>query len=348
MRLQLQNFETGTVGDMQPHLCDSDCLAVIPDTFSDWQSCVDAWNDILAYAEGIEDFIRELLVRCNESSVLDASTVDFFENILDRWTVNLQRASELRSQLFHRACVLRYGLGLGSVFEVNEPDAQGTVRHLLLEIDGGGLPRRNCEPTLKLSLRVVEPYHGGWLSARPSLMFSSLNPDQVTFQHRPDIKATHPGDSPFHWFPLELGGDELFEGLSRKINPSGSSSDRKSVLLAFWQEGLHAQRKASSRFQEGDIIAVMRRATRPFHVAYQGEYGGRLHCYDPREVKTASLMETSALKEIALSARTRLQLVRARSTFSGATSDISNVALHALALRENLRFEAALDSRGPG
>ena len=322
-----------------PHFeVDDDALFPAPALYSTWDGCVSVWNRCVDLAEERGQYLLSIVKRTAESGNISPRDAGFLEISLDALAGKLSMAHEIQNRAFDKACRLRYGFGVGDVIEITSED--GTR---LAEIRGGGLPRSGHEPDVRFTVNMVEPFQDGWLSVRVGLPLLNGTPETIaqTIRVRPDIKVTKPTDSPVHWLPVELCGDDFLRALRSSINPNGLNIDRKSVLLAFWEETLWRQRRSPWQFSNGDIIAIKKPSQPQFHVVFHagGSYDEHsISCTDPRGSKTrGSERMFGTLTHISIPRGTKVSCALPAVSYYGSSEYIPTGLSMAFALRETAR-----------
>jgi len=190
---------------------------------------------------------------------------------------------------------------------------------------------------------MVESFQDGWLSVSVGLAPLNGAPESIAqnIRVRPDIKVTRPADSPVHWLPVELCGEDFLRTLHSSINPNGLNIDRKSVLLAFWEETLWRQRRSPWSFRDGDIIAIKKPSQPLFHVVFDagGSYEEqRISCTDPRGFKTRGAARMfGTLTHVSLPRGTKVSCALPAASYYGGTEYIPSELSMAFALRETAR-----------
>jgi hypothetical protein len=209
-------------------------------------------------------------------------------------------------------------------------------------VTGGGLPCVGHEPDVRISIQEVCEFNGGHLTSRGGILFFNGHPDSFMDGAlvRDDIKPVKPGDSPVHWLPLEVFDDELMKTLRSRIDPKGLSSDRRSVLLSFWEQTLWIQKVASWPFTNGDIIRVNGRGKRGFHVVYAGGHKDKyLSCYNPKSKsgKKLDVIELLSLSDLSYRSN-KFELALRVSDFASDGIKMSSTVGMVLAMIETTRM----------
>jgi hypothetical protein len=165
---------------------------------------------------------------------------------------------------FEAACRLRYGFGIGSVLDVKGDGDQ----RILVQVRGGGLPRRGAEPDVRLTVNMVEEHCGRHLSASVGFPMLQFSPDEGAHEFKvlSGIDPIQPSSPSVPPLPIELFG-EVISALRRKTNPTGMHVDRASVLLEFWEQTMTTQR-AVMPYTSGDILRVKPKSGAAYHVVF--------------------------------------------------------------------------------
>ncbi|GIL13726.1 MAG: hypothetical protein K8L99_33770 [Anaerolineae bacterium] len=322
-----------------PHFeVDDDTLFPAPVAYSTWDGCVAVWNRCVDLAHERGQYLLSILKRTAETGNLSPRDAGFLEISLDALAGKLSLAHEIQNRAFDKACRLHYGFGVGDIIEIASED--GTR---LAEIRSGGLPRTGHEPNVRFAVNMVEPFQDGWLSVSVGLPLLNGAPETIAqnIRVRSDIKVTRPTDSPVHWLPVELCGEDFLRTLRSGINPNGLNIDRKSVLLAFWEETLWRQRRRPWPFSDGDIIAIKKPSQPVFHVVFHAgsSYDEQnISCTDPRGSKTRGAARMfGTLTHVSLPRGTKVSCALPAASYYGGAEYIPLELSMALALRETAR-----------
>lgn len=326
-----------------PHFeVDDDTLFPTPVAYSTWDGCTTLWNRCVDLTQERDQYLLSILTRTAKTGELSPRDAGFLELSLDALAGKLALAHEIQNRAFDRACRLRYGFGVGDIIEIASDDG---VR--LAEIRGGGLPRTGHEPDVRFTVNMVEPFQDGWLSVSVGLPLINGAPEAIAqnIRVRSDVKVTRPTESPVHWLPVELCGEDFLSPLRSRINPNGLNFDRKSVLLAFWEETIRQQRRSPWSFSDGDIIAIKKPSQPLFHVVFSagGSYDKQIiSCTDPRGLKSGGSERTfGTLTNISLPRGSKVFCALPAASYYGQAEYIPTELAMALALRETARSKPA-------
>lgn len=322
-----------TVNDILKSISD-DCLFPLPSALSTWDGCVKVWNDCLDFEQHWEGVLRECISRGVEGA-LSKDDMLLWDSDLDALIGRLAQSDRLKDQAFWAAMQLRGGLAKGDVVESDSKDGKA-----LVQIEGGGLPRRGRTPDVRFTVRMVEPMCGQYIAVQVGLPFVQCSPDELegSLRKRGEIKplkADGPGVLPL---PPELFGD-VVEKLKGEINPTGLNIDRRSALLAFWHETIWRQRTRPWPFEEQDILRVKPTSGRPFHVVYMNSWKeDSISCYKPKSKGDGSML--LALDNLsAKSNKLSVEVPRRAFCRDGERTPVE--ALLVLAMRETARARQA-------
>lgn len=322
-----------------PHFeVDDDALFPAPVAYSTWDGCVTVWNRSLDFEDERKKYLVSIVKRTAENGKFLPRDKGFLELSLDALSGKMALANEIQDCAFDKACRLRYGFGIGDVIEIDTED--GTR---FAQVKSGGLPRTGHKPDVRFTLNMVEPFQDGWLSVSVGLPLLNGSPEDVAkgVRVRHDIKVTKPTDSPIHWLPVELCGDDFFRTLRSSVNPMGLNLDRKSVLLAFWEETLWQQRRSPWFFQDGDIIAIKKPSRSLFHVVFcSGNFDEKhITCYDPSTPKKRDSAWPYSLSHISIPRGTKVSCALPAVSYYGSRKrkSIPPELSMAFAIRETAR-----------
>jgi hypothetical protein len=308
-----------------------EALFPLPRDLSTWEGCVKVWNDCLDFSQHWERVLKGCIAR-GEDGALAKEDFLLWDQDLDALVGRLQLAEEVTDRAFWHAVGGRYGLVKGDVIETD-----GDRETYLLQIEGGGLPRRGNPDDVRFTCSMVEPMCGTYISAKVGLPMVHGHPDSLSmeFKKRDDVRPIQANGSGVLPLPPELF-EEVVEKMAREINPNGLSIDRKSVLIGFWRETIWRQRTSPWSFEVDDILRVKPSSGRAFHVVYcHSMRAESISCYIP---KAKAKPEVSLLALGNLSAKSnKLSLAVAQSDFCRSDRKVGVEALMVMAMRETSR-----------